>query len=99
MAADKSSDSIGLLFTGWRKRSDGKSDFVVSSNIIILSQWCTCGVMMNRSSLLPVFNTSLSQKEMWSVGTLCQPLKFNFELRSLQSNLAFGALRNSIPPL
>ena len=56
------------------------------------------GVIINLRILLPVFNTSLSQKEMWSVGTLYQPIKFNFELRSLQSNFAFEHLRNSIPP-
>lgn len=61
-------------------------DFVVSSKIIMLSQWCTWGVIINRRILLAVFNTSLSQKEMWSVGTLYQPIKFNFELRSLQSS-------------
>src|SRR5437773_11187164 len=78
-------------------KSDGKSDLVLSSKIIMLSQWCTCGVIMNLRILLPVFNVSLSQNEIWSTGILYHPAKFSLELRSLQISLAFGYLRYSIP--
>src|SRR6185503_3308030 len=98
MLSDRSSELTGLLFPGWMKRSDGNSDFVDSSNIIMLSQWCTCGVITNLKVLLPVFSVSFSQNDMWSDGMLCHPVRFSEELRSLHSSFVFGALRNSIPP-
>src|SRR5581483_9238989 len=98
MLSERSSDITGLLSPGWMKRSDGNSDFVVSSNIIMLYQWCTCGVMMNLNLLFPVLRVSLSQNDMWSAGMLYQPVRFSLELRSLQTSLAFGAFRNSMPP-
>ena len=80
MASERSSEITGLLSPGWINKSDGNSDLVVSSNIIMLSQWCTWGVIINLKVRLPVLRTSLSQKEMWSAGTSYHPVKFNFEL-------------------
>jgi hypothetical protein len=54
--------------------------------------------MINLKVFLPVFNVSFSQKEIWSTGTLFQPVRFNFEVESLHNSLALGALRKSIPP-
>src|SRR5215207_5879092 len=80
------------------KRSEVNKDLVFSSNIIMLSQWSTWGVIINLKVLLPVFKVSFSQKEMWSTGTLFQPERFNFEVKSLHNSLVLGDLRKSIPP-
>src|SRR5918912_856660 len=98
MSFERSSDITGLFSPGCINKSEGKSDFVVSSKTIILSQWCTCGVMINLNLLLPVFKISLSQNEIWSTGTSCQPVRFNFEDKSLHTSFASAESRNAIPP-
>jgi hypothetical protein len=54
---------------------------------------------MKLNCLLPVIRTSLSQKEIWSVGMLYHPVRFSLELESLHTNSAFAESRKAIPPI